>query len=805
MAGHLNVHNIRVAGGHIVLALERCTRLAWAPASLALVFLALSQMDILPLLPSWLQAAVIVCFAVLIAGSIRQAFLTHPRETRDAALRRLEADSGLAHRPLDALRDVPIAGGDVQAALWSLHQSRNRDALRGMRLRGPRASLAEHDTMAWRSLALILFVIACVVSPGHFLDKLDAALSPRILGSVPARDIALDVWITPPAYTGVEPVILHRDDADEAIEEPQGSIVQARVGGGSARPHLIANGARQKFAAVDKHDFEATAPLRASGDLKVTQGWRTLGHWRVSMIENVPPAIQWSKPPAATKDKEVSLDYTAADQYGLATLTARIELSPALRHTMMPAGTALDKPDAVVKLLTLPDFDSHPKSVKNAVPEDLTSNPWAGFPVSITLTATGLSGLATSTTTKDLVLPERQFGNPVSQIIIAQRKRLILDPVANRIDVASTIATLSGRPDLMNGDAGVFLALRVGSMRLFKDATLAQMPDLESLLWQSAVRLEDGKSAASKQAVADAARALRQALQNGAPQSEIARLSRALQQAMDRHIAEMQRDMMDRLARGEKIPEIPPEVARNMMTQSDLDDMMDRMQGMAGKGDRQGAEDMLSQMEGIMRNLQMAAPTTQTMKAWQAMKDLRNLADRQQSLNSRTGQSGGGKPDAGGNVESQEQQNIRKGLEGAEKRLQDLGASIPDSLKQSGQAMGNAEGPLTRKDYKGAMPAQSSALQKLREGMQAMGEQLSKSGQGSGTADEDQGNGGKQGRDPFGRKEGQGSLDDSSVRIPEQGDQQRSRDVLDELRKRSGERDRSRAEHDYIDRLLKDY
>ena len=804
MAGYLKPHHVRVAGGRTVLALERFARLAWGPASLILVFLALAQLDVLPLLTPWLHAAIVVCFAILVAESLRRAFLAHPRENLDAALRRLETDSGLAHRPFDTLRDVPIAGGEVQAALWRLHQSRNRAALSNVRVRGPRASLAEHDTMAWRALALILFGVATVVSPGHFADRLDAALSPRILGSVPARDIAMDVWITPPAYTGLDPVILHRDDSD-TVEVPQGSVVQARVGGGTARPHLIANGARLKFQAVDKHDFDVTATLRKSGALKVTQGWRMLGRWDVSMTDNVPPAIQWTKPPSVTKEKEVSLNYTAADQYGLATLTARIELSPALRRTMMPAGTALDKPDAGVQVLTLPDFDSHPKSVKNAVPEDLTASPWAGFPVSLTLTATALSGLAATTPARDLVLPERQFRNPVAKIIIAQRKRLILDPMANRIDVASTIAELSGRPDLLNEDAGVFLALRVGSMRLFKDATLAQLPDLESLLWQSAVRLEDGRSAEAKQSVADAARALRQALQNGAPQSEIARLTRALQQAMDKYIAQMQRDLMDRLARGEKIPEIPPEVARNMLKQSDLDDMLDRMQSMAGKGNRQGAEDMLSQMEGIMRNLQMAAPTTETMKAWQAMKDLRTLTDRQQSLNGRTGRSAGGKPDESGKGESQEQQDIRNGLADAEKRLQAMGADIPGSLKQSGEAMGNAQGSLNRKDYKGAMPSQSDALQKLREGMQAMGEQLSKPGQGSGGTAEDQDENGKQGRDPFGRKEGNGSVDDSSVRIPDEGDPQRSREVLDELRKRSGERDRSRAEHDYIDRLLKDY
>jgi hypothetical protein len=41
------------------------------------------------------------------------------------------------------------------------------------------------------------------------------------------------------------------------------------------------------------------------------------------------------------------------------------------------------------------------------------------------------------------------------------------------------------------------------------------------------------------------------------------------------------------------------------------------------------------------------------------------------------------------------------------------------------------------------------------------------------------------------------------VKIPDQADVQKSREILDELRRRSGERTRPEIERDYIDRLLK--
>ena len=44
--------------------------------------------------------------------------------------------------------------------------------------------------------------------------------------------------------------------------------------------------------------------------------------------------------------------------------------------------------------------------------------------------------------------------------------------------------------------------------------------------------------------------------------------------------------------------------------------------------------------------------------------------------------------------------------------------------------------------------------------------------------------------------------DDGSVKIPAASDLQRSREILNELYKRAGDRDRPTVEREYIDRLL---
>ena len=58
-------------------------------------------------------------------------------------------------------------------------------------------------------------------------------------------------------------------------------------------------------------------------------------------------------------------------------------------------------------------------------------------------------------------------------------------------------------------------------------------------------------------------------------------------------------------------------------------------------------------------------------------------------------------------------------------------------------------------------------------------------------------------RDPLGRPVSNGgAFDEGDVKIPDNNTMQKARDILDELRRRAGERDRPQIELDYIDRLL---
>jgi hypothetical protein len=89
--------------------------------------------------------------------------------------------------------------------------------------------------------------------------------------------------------------------------------------------------------------------------------------------------------------------------------------------------------------------------------------------------------------------------------------------------------------------------------------------------------------------------------------------------------------------------------------------------------------------------------------------------------------------------------------------------------------------------------------------MRAMAEQFmeqmsDQAGRGSGRIGVQPG----QGRDPMGRRLGEGSREAvEGVAIPDQMEVQRAREILDELRRRRGERARPPQELQYIDRLLR--
>lgn len=809
--------------------MEYLGRVLWSALLLVALFLAVAAFDILPRLPGWLHLVVLVGFLAAIVTALARETGRNRRPRRTTILRRIELDNKLSHRPFASLADRPFAG-QSPAGLWGTHQLRAAQAVALVRPARPRPFVAGLDHHARRALVGLLLVIGIAAASNRFGERLDAALSPAVFGNMAARNVGLDVWITPPDYTGAPPVILSRTVADdEGTEVPEGSKVEARVNGGWATPHLFANGLKLEFDKTAPHDFQITANLLSGNRLAVTQGWHRLGGWKISVLPSIAPIISWIEPPAPGDRSTVKLNYTAADQYGLARIEARIRLADEVKGQMLPKGTALDQPAADLFTVELPGVAGHPKSVKTAPEEDWTSNPWAGFPVEVQLTATNLAGQAATTTEEQLVLPERAFTHPVAKAIIALRKRLTLDPAGERVDAAGKLAELGNRYDDYGGDSTVFLALGIAASRLRHDEQLADLRDVQDILWQAAVEIEDGATSQSAKSLAAAEKALQDAMDRHASAAEIDKLTGDLKNALNKHLDQLEKELAKRLAQGEAVPVAPP--GSQSLTRNSLNDLVDKMQNAARNGDSKSAQQMLSQLEEEMKNLhtrQNQPPSSKSQQAGNDMAKLKDLIQRQQQLMDKTFRRSEGNtaPDEEmhsyhhnpfdprhrqlGDAEengADTQRHLKSELQGLEHDLNGLGMKTP-KMDEAGAAMGKAGSQLDQNHFAQALPPQQEALDNLKDDMQSLSQQMQQSGGGGmalGNGSPSSGSNGKDGKDPLGRPAGGTGGGDEKVDIPDNSDQERARAVIEELRKRSGQRDRARTEHDYIERLLKGF
>ena len=142
-------------------------------------------------------------------------------------------------------------------------------------------------------------------------------------------------------------------------------------------------------------------------------------------------------------------------------------------------------------------------------------------------------------------------------------------------------------------------------------------------------------------------------------------------------------------------------------------------------------------------------------------------------------------------------------------QMDDMLGSIPQSMGQAEGSMRSAEGELGQGRPGEAVPHQTEALEKLRQATNQAAEQLSRRmGNMMGRALQRPMPGQGQNRDPFGRQPGGAfgsAIDGDDVEVPDQMEIRRAREVLDELRRRAGERHRPVIERDYIDRLLRQF
>jgi uncharacterized protein (TIGR02302 family) len=810
----------RLFWSRAALAWERLWAALWPMLCVAGFFAVAALLDLLPPLPGPAHAAVLLGFgAVFIAAAI-WGLRTLVWPDALAARRRLELNNGLAHRPLAALADRPSGPLDgPSAALWEAHRRRMAEALRRLRIGWPAAGLARRDPWGLRAILAILLVVAVVDAGADWRTRLTRAFSPGWDSGLPAPAASFDIWITPPDYTGLPPQFL-RADTEGAVHVPSGSQLLAQIHGGHGVPRLSIDGAATEFEAVDQQNFRTASVLTKGRSLTVSQGSATLGSWPIEIIPDDPPVALFAQPPRATSRAALRLEYRATDDYGVEAVKAVIRRQEG-------------NPDEKIELpLPLPGL--HLKEAQATSYQDLSPHPWAGLPVEITIEASDAIGQTGTSEIVRMELPERHFANPIARAIIDQRKELVKDP-NSRGAVAEILDDLNQRPALFHDDTVAYLALRLAALRLREGDAGAAVGSVVSLLWDVALRIEDGRMSVAERELRRLQQELQDALAKGASDEEIDRLTHDLKDALDRYLQALAQDMQNQP--GDENSPIDPS---KMLTSRDLQRMLDRARELAKSGSQQQARELLSQLQDMLENLRTARPGQMRQRggseADQMMRGLRDLMQRQQQLLDKSfraqrrqgqgrqpgqrGQPGQpGQPgDAPDGTQSGElgdfagqQEELRHALGEMMRHMGDGLGDIPDPLGRAERAMRDAAGALQRGAPSEAIGPQTEALDELQQGARdfakELRENLSKGWGSPGLDESDSGPGNlpDQGdRDPFGRPlSANGPYDQGDVAIPDGGVVQKSRQILDELRRRAGERSRPAIELDYIDRLLR--
>lgn len=808
----------------------------WPLGCLLGLFLALALMDLLSDLVGWLHLAVLAGFAAAAVAAVAWAAGRIRLPQREAARRRLERDSGFEHRPLQSLEDR-LAGGtadpDAQA-LWQAHRRRLAAQLRRLRVAPPAAGWARVDSFALRAAVGLLLVVGLVVGGADWRFRLSSALTPSFGAQEASLPPRLDVWLNPPAYTGEAPRYLDPAQAGAVdgagrgnattVEVPTGSQLLAQIQGGSGEAAMRLAGSETPFERHDAGSLRLQRSVEAAGDgiggseaallpLEIRRGEALLGAWTLQVLPDVPPDVEYLKPPARARRGALELAYRAGDDYGLAGLQAVIRRVD--RPDAEPLGYDLGLPSGEVT-------ESEGTSYR-----DLTPHPWAGIPVTIQLEARDALDQTGTTEAFEMVMPERTFEHPVARRLAELRKQLTLAP-ERRGPVVEGLIELSLRPAHFANDFVVALALVVAERRLVHDREESAVPAVQQLLWDTALHIEEGEVALAERRLRELQEQLMEALEQGAPDEEIERLMSELQRALDEFLRQMAEQMMENLGEQElgEAQTLPPDA--QLLQRDDLQRMIEQARELARSGARDQAREMLSQLQQMLENLQ-AMPMQQRMnqaaeQAQQMMQGLQEMMREQQELLDRSfqrsqqgrqqqqsgerGEGEGKDPGRSSNAgDAQAQESLRRQLGDLMREFGEMMGEIPRTLGQAEQSMRDAREALGQDQPGQAVGPQGEALDQLQQGLEAMLESFAQQmQQGDGQDGSQAGQRPGEGRDPFGRgPQGQGLQGNDQVEIPTGSELRRAREILDELRRRRQDVDRPALELDYLDRLLRQF
>ncbi|RUV71848.1 MAG: TIGR02302 family protein [Mesorhizobium sp.] len=865
LAGRLALSRLAT---RVSMTVERGWPLLLPLVIVASLFLSVSWLGLFLLLPDTARMSLMAVFGIAALSALYP--LRFFRVPTSAEIdRRIEAANQLLHSPVLVQTDRPSGRESIfSQALWREHQKRMAEKLGNLGGDLPRTRVPERDPWGLRAVAALLLVTAFAFSFGPSGGRIADGFSAHAArDAVPPR---IDAWVTPPAYTGRPPVFLtspalanpaladNGNQAASTFTVPEGSDVSLRVTGGSGEETLSYADADGNARTIEPTGQKAdaakpaaatpstatpstvrqfTGKLTTNGTLTLQSGNDELGNWAFAVIPDKPPQIRFVGEPKRAVNGSFELNYQIDDDYGAASAKADFALADPPAPNAHPLYGPPEMP------LTLPRRGAKGNAAKTT--KDLTEHVWAGGNIKLTLVATDDAGHTATSETKTLVMPERPFSNPLARAVIEQRRVLALD-ANSKSRVLDLMDAITLRPEDTFDNMAHYLAIMSARTRLKMADSDDKLRDEVAYLWEIALGIEEGNLSEAERRLRQAQQALQDAIKNGASDEEIDKAMKELREAMNQFLQEFAQ-------RAQQNPNAPQMQQNGQeLRQSDIERMMDQIENLAKSGDRDSAQQLLSQLQDMMNNLQAGRQQQggqQNSEMRQQMDKLGEIMRRQQEMMNETfrmDQMQRGQQQRGQNRDQQLGENGEQGQMGQQgeqpgpgedrdplgrpmtpqefadalKRLQEgqgklqgdldqlrkglegMGLEPNEGFGEAGKSMGNAKQALGDSDGDQAVGHQGRALEALRRGAKDMMKQL-QAMQG------DEGDGERGGRqqnadrDPLGRPRATEGPDfGDSVKVPDEIDVQRARQILEAIRKRLGNALSPDIERSYLERLL---
>ncbi|MEM5476384.1 DUF4175 family protein [Pacificibacter sp. AS14] len=749
----------------------------------------------------------VACVAVALVVSFGLCTMRFRMPTMREA--RARVDEALPHRPIQALDDLMATGHDnlQTQGIWRAHQARMAQQALSARAIGPHVRLSARDPYALRLMAVTVLIMGLLFGTGAL----------RFGGVSLANDIALgpawEGWIEPPAHTG-KPT-LYLSDMPERFTAPQNSKVTIRLYGDAEAFQMRETVSGQSDqAALLGQDFT----LQQTGEIEIKGETGRL--WNVALLPDQPPVAELVGDMTRAPSGELRQSFRMSDDFGIARAQFEIELDR--NEVVAQYGYRVDPEprQAVVLSIPLPRALQR-QDFEGVVAENLSRHPFSGLPVRVRLTAWDVSGHEAASQHNQAILPGRKFFDPLAAALIDVRRELLWSR-KNAVRSAQIIRAVSyAQDDSYGGDHAIFLSLRAVAGLI--EAQGPSMSDevwdtVADSLWTIAVELEDGELSEALERLRRAQERLTQAMRDGATPDEIAKLMQDLRDATDDYIlqrAEQQSKEQDQDQDGAQDGEsfdVSPD---------QLQELMDRIQELMEQGRMAEAQQLMEMLNEMLENMQVS-PGQQGQGA-QAIESLEDMLREQQDLNDETfsdlqEQFGADDDDSSEpNPADDRAESLADRQQALRSQAQRQGGALPpeasaqgdgaaSELERAERSMEGAEEALRNQDYAGALDNQARAMEALRNGLKQLNEQLSQSGSPEDSQNAEAQSGQPNGRDPLGRRDGRdqgASIGSDGSGGSEQDDvYKQAEELLDEIRRRSAQRERADEELDYLKRLL---